>query len=85
MSKKNKQEQQIKSKFEDFDLEYIVFFANINRSDSSGHRVAGEFARALLDAKGLDYTQMEYSVGNYNGTGKSAILMNGQFVRYEDE
>lgn len=73
-------------RFEDFDIELLAYYAQIRYSDMGrGYVTAGALARALLAERGIDYRDLEYRVGNYDGTHKSAVLKNGEFLRFVEE
>lgn len=52
----------------------------------STQRTLRNMARMIFDMRGVDYTKVEYRLGNFHGSGRVAVVVgNHELVRYEDE
>ncbi len=61
---------------------FLAYYANMPRADSGGHNIAAAFAREICRLRDIDYKEVEYQVGNYQGSKQVAVMKAGQFVRW---
>jgi hypothetical protein len=63
-------------------LTYCVYNDPLS-NNVAWHHIAN-LSKIILEMRGVDYTKLEFRLGNYQGTGKVAVMLDNKFVRFEE-